>query len=158
MQSPAQPQNESRKRGRIACSQCRQAKIRCGLEQIPCSRCERLGLDCSINPSYRRVSKKDKVKELEQQVQNLHEFIEHQHDGGLPVPRGSPGSSDQNSADPYHTGTIIHDPSPQSSVSRSATAPKTGDIDPRPNQEDAATRVLGHTTMTQKQSQAMFAM
>jgi hypothetical protein len=75
----------------------------------------------------------------------------------LPVPRSSPGSSVQNGADPYHTGTINHDSSPQSSVSHPAIAPKTGDIDSRPNQDDAATRVLGHTTISQKQTRAMFA-
>ena len=73
------PLTESvRKRGRVACVPCRQAKVRCDLRDIPCSRCVKLEIDCSVNPGFRRTNKRDKVNELENNVQSLRSIVERQ--------------------------------------------------------------------------------
>lgn len=56
---------------RVACTQCRQSKLRCDSATTPCSRCERLGLTCEKDARYKRVSKKSKIDDLEKQVQHL---------------------------------------------------------------------------------------
>lgn len=68
----------ARKRGRIACTSCRQAKVKCNFTSIPCARCARLGIDCSVDPGYKRINKRDKVHELEDNVQELRSLIEKQ--------------------------------------------------------------------------------
>lgn len=70
--------DQARKRGRIACTSCRQAKVKCNFSEIPCSRCARLNIECSVNPEYKRTNKRDKVHELEDNVQALRSLIEKQ--------------------------------------------------------------------------------
>lgn len=72
------PQQGSRKRGRVACITCRQAKVKCNLVTIPCTRCAKLQLDCSVNPAFKRTNKRDKVNELEDDVQRLKCLVETQ--------------------------------------------------------------------------------
>lgn len=93
------PKPPSRK---VACRQCRQAKTRCALHRIPCPRCHRLGLACSIEPSYKRTNKQDRVEELQRHLLSLQGVID-QH---LP----SQGTSSQ----PYPDTTLAD------STSRSA--------------------------------------
>ncbi|KIW13611.1 hypothetical protein PV08_08801 [Exophiala spinifera] len=71
------PEDPSRgRRTRVACRNCRQAKIRCALNRIPCARCQRLGLTCSIEPSYKRTNKQDQVEELQQRLSSLQGVID----------------------------------------------------------------------------------
>lgn len=82
MTRPQSLGQESRKRGRVACVTCRQAKVRCNLITIPCSRCRRLEIDCTINSAYKRTNKRDKVNELEDDVQMLRSIVENQQAAG----------------------------------------------------------------------------
>lgn len=75
------PKNSGQKRAKIACRECRQAKIRCGLQRTPCPRCERLKLECSVDPKYQRSNQRHKVGELQQQIQHLQNLITSQRDG-----------------------------------------------------------------------------
>lgn len=59
------------KRARVACTQCRQAKVRCDVENVPCGRCQNLNLDCAIERSYKRRSKADQMHDLQKQVSSL---------------------------------------------------------------------------------------
>lgn len=72
------PGQEPRKRGRVACVPCRQAKVRCDFESIPCTRCRKLDIDCTVNPAFKRTNKRDKVNELEDDVQMLRSIVEKQ--------------------------------------------------------------------------------
>lgn len=72
------PEHEPRKRGRIACVPCRQAKVRCDFVSIPCTRCAKLQIDCSVDPGFKRTNKRDKVNELEDNVQRLRDLVERQ--------------------------------------------------------------------------------
>ncbi|KAI5779390.1 hypothetical protein EDC01DRAFT_755801 [Geopyxis carbonaria] len=61
---------------RVACTNCRQAKLRCdGSHTATCIRCARLNLSCEKNTGYRRVSKRSKIDELEKQVQVLQQNV-----------------------------------------------------------------------------------
>ena len=155
-------QHDSRKRGRIACSHCRQAKIRCGLNQLPCPRCERLGLECSVNPLYRRVNRRDKVKELEQQVQHMHDFIAHRQDANLRIQISHTGDSGHYTESSYPRDRVAYGPSPPASVSQSVVAPQPVDFgygEAQTRQPHAATtRVLGNTSLTKQEAEDMFTM
>lgn len=76
------PQHEPRKRGRIACISCRQAKVRCDLVSAPCSRCNKLQLECAVDPGFKRTNKRDKFDELEDNVQRLQRIVERQRADG----------------------------------------------------------------------------
>ncbi|OXV11863.1 hypothetical protein Egran_00376 [Elaphomyces granulatus] len=46
---------------RRACNECKQQKLRCDIVQTPsavCSRCKRLQVDCKVEPSFKRISKR----------------------------------------------------------------------------------------------------
>ncbi|TPR03393.1 Alpha amylase, catalytic domain family protein [Aspergillus niger] len=63
---------------RIACKQCRQSKLRCEVSTggaIPCSRCRRLGYDCRLDAAYQRVNGRERLEELEKEVQHLRSSV-----------------------------------------------------------------------------------
>ncbi|KAJ8102349.1 hypothetical protein POJ06DRAFT_82055 [Lipomyces tetrasporus] len=58
----------------VACVHCRQMKLRCDSGDrfpAPCSRCHKSGRDCSINPSYKRTARRDRLDELEREIHVL---------------------------------------------------------------------------------------
>ncbi|KAL4800763.1 hypothetical protein BDV19DRAFT_352106 [Aspergillus venezuelensis] len=59
------------RRTRVACKPCRQNKIRCGMGAPPCARCSRLGIECTIDPHFRRSNQRDRVRQLESYVREL---------------------------------------------------------------------------------------
>ena len=50
------------------CASCRSAKVRCDL-QDPCSRCRRLGLECTVATEHRRGRPTDKDRQIQAAVQ-----------------------------------------------------------------------------------------
>ncbi|TAQ85157.1 hypothetical protein B7494_g6518 [Chlorociboria aeruginascens] len=57
-----------------ACNECRQQKLRCDVVQdpfTPCSRCNRLKLECKIESNFKRVGKRSKHAEMEKQIEYL---------------------------------------------------------------------------------------
>lgn len=101
------PTHEPRKRGRIACVACRQAKVRCDLVVAPCSRCTKMQLDCSVDPGFKRTNKRDKFNELEDNVQRLQSIVEkHQAGGqnGATVIANNHGETVASSGSPPHNG------------------------------------------------------
>lgn len=50
--------DDLKKRKRVACSYCRQSKVRCDAPRHPCSQCEKRGLPCEPDAGMPRVSKK----------------------------------------------------------------------------------------------------
>ncbi|GAO50524.1 hypothetical protein SAICODRAFT_70036 [Saitoella complicata NRRL Y-17804] len=65
----------------MACSNCRQSKVRCDSagDGKSCSRCNRLQSKCETVAGFRRVSRVQKVAELERQVQHLATIVAQQH-------------------------------------------------------------------------------
>lgn len=68
----------AKERSRVACKTCRQAKVRCGMRQPPCSRCVRLKKSCTLDATFRRVSKTERFQQLEEHVQELRGLVEKQ--------------------------------------------------------------------------------
>ncbi|KAL7913903.1 hypothetical protein GGI35DRAFT_438906 [Trichoderma velutinum] len=63
-----------RKARRLACRECRQCKIRCegsGSSSQSCARCQKLGLTCVYDVSYKRIHKQSKLEELSEEVRCL---------------------------------------------------------------------------------------
>jgi hypothetical protein len=60
-----------KKRGRIACRACRQAKVRCGMTQPPCDRCVKSGHNCSFDPEYRRTNANERFDMLESRLKGI---------------------------------------------------------------------------------------
>lgn len=69
---------------------CRQAKVRCGLETVPCSRCVKFQIPCTVNPDFKRTNKRDKVNELEDNIQTLRSIIEGQSTETRSLPSDEP--------------------------------------------------------------------
>ena len=62
-------------RGRAkACNACRQVKLRCDAKDrgpSPCSRCKAQGLDCRMDPSFKRVPARKQLEEVSNRLNNL---------------------------------------------------------------------------------------
>ncbi|KAF7714889.1 Fungal Zn(2)-Cys(6) binuclear cluster domain-containing protein [Penicillium ucsense] len=59
---------------RKACNECKQQKLRCDIVQNPaaeCSRCRRLGIDCKVEQSFKRISKRRRNAEMEKEIADL---------------------------------------------------------------------------------------
>lgn len=60
-----------------ACNECRQQKLRCDLvnaefvESSSCSRCEKLGLDCRTDETFKRTRKRKRSRDYEQEIEQL---------------------------------------------------------------------------------------
>ncbi|KAL4932895.1 uncharacterized protein BDV17DRAFT_299454 [Aspergillus undulatus] len=60
------------KRVKKACTACRQQKARCDAYKTqPCSRCEKLGLECVLSEAFRREHKRQKFEQLQQETEML---------------------------------------------------------------------------------------
>ncbi|TAQ84353.1 hypothetical protein B7494_g7318 [Chlorociboria aeruginascens] len=68
----------SQKKG-AACIHCRQMKLRCDAHfcfPAPCSRCAKRKLHCSIDPSFRRTAKRQRIDAIERELHELKASIE----------------------------------------------------------------------------------
>lgn len=88
-------------RSRTACRQCRQAKVKCGMETTPCSRCKRRGFDCQWDPGFKRSNNPDRFHHLEGHLRMLEQKLEdpatHRRSLSHPntVPHVSPDSEER---------------------------------------------------------------
>ncbi|KAJ5555850.1 hypothetical protein N7461_004320, partial [Penicillium sp. DV-2018c] len=82
------------KKGKKACTMCRQQKAKCDVwhESVPCSRCRKRNLECTIDDSFTRVHKRRRYIELEheneqwrQQLQNSRQLIATSLPAALPT-------------------------------------------------------------------------
>ena len=106
-----------------ACDPCHSIKIKCELGSKsgdpPCARCVRLGKDCIVTPPKRQ---KDRVAELEAQVESLSKLLESQKLGATPSDSGdgrSPGTFERTPVDSKKRrleDTDIHETSAESEV------------------------------------------
>ncbi|OTA66607.1 hypothetical protein K449DRAFT_235257 [Hypoxylon sp. EC38] len=68
----------SRIKRNSACTSCRDAKVRCNPNQDPaqpCQRCAKLHLTCVVDKTHKRVSRKSKLDELVQEIQNIKQSV-----------------------------------------------------------------------------------
>ncbi|KAL5342438.1 hypothetical protein BJX70DRAFT_410489 [Aspergillus crustosus] len=79
MEKGATAPNRGRGRGRRkACNECKQHKLRCDIVQTPadaCSRCRRLKIDCRVEPSFQRISKRQRNAALESEIASLRQRL-----------------------------------------------------------------------------------
>lgn len=82
-----------RQKTKIACNECRQAKLKCTSDQAPCSRCTRLRLNCTFDPGFKRVHRQSKMAELENHVMQLQNLVETRKQPATSPPAASPTSN-----------------------------------------------------------------
>jgi hypothetical protein len=70
-QSGALGRHKAKERGSIACKRCRQAKVRCGMSQPPCTRCVKNGFNCVFDPAYRRINTSERFERLESHIKSM---------------------------------------------------------------------------------------
>ncbi|KAH8688725.1 hypothetical protein BGW36DRAFT_331149 [Talaromyces proteolyticus] len=72
-----------RKRNFVACVHCRQMKLACdGLRKFPaaCSRCTKAGRLCSVDPSFKRVKKREQLEAAQRELQDIKRSLKgHEH-------------------------------------------------------------------------------
>lgn len=69
---------QTRIKRNTACVSCRDSKVKCNSSAVPgqpCQRCAKLKLDCVVDKSHKRVSKRSKFEELVQEVQNIKQAV-----------------------------------------------------------------------------------
>lgn len=69
---------DRRMRRGTACVSCRDAKVRCNPSlqpSQPCQRCAKLHLDCVVDKSHKRMSRKSKLEELVQEIQTIKQTV-----------------------------------------------------------------------------------
>ncbi|CAG8105567.1 unnamed protein product [Penicillium olsonii] len=67
------------KKGKKACTQCRQQKSKCDVwrdETIPCSRCKKHGYECTIDDAFTREHKRRRLNELEREKEQLRQQLQ----------------------------------------------------------------------------------
>ncbi|KAL2868058.1 uncharacterized protein BJX67DRAFT_60109 [Aspergillus lucknowensis] len=68
----SQDTSQIAKRGKKACTECRQQKARCDASQRqPCTRCERMKTECVISDPFRREHKRQKYSLLEKEAEEM---------------------------------------------------------------------------------------
>ncbi|KAL2844369.1 hypothetical protein BJY01DRAFT_263996 [Aspergillus pseudoustus] len=63
---------------RKACNECKQHKLRCDSVRTPtepCSRCRRLKIECKVEPSFQRVSRRKRNAEMENEIAGLRQRL-----------------------------------------------------------------------------------
>ena len=83
------PPDGPRQRTPVACKPCRQNKIRCGMRSPPCARCLRLNFHCTVEPCYRRVNQRDRMRHLEAEVQELRYMLQNNEERAANVQTAS---------------------------------------------------------------------
>ncbi|KAJ5321950.1 uncharacterized protein N7506_011080 [Penicillium brevicompactum] len=67
------------KKGKKACTQCRQQKSKCDVwrdETVPCSRCKKHGYECTIDDGFTREHKRRRLNELEREKEQLRQQLQ----------------------------------------------------------------------------------
>ncbi|KAK4196627.1 hypothetical protein QBC40DRAFT_286955 [Triangularia verruculosa] len=75
---PSEVTEHARIRRNTACVRCRDAKVRCNASSAsgqPCLRCSKLELQCVVDKSHKRTSRRSKLEELAAEVQNIKDAV-----------------------------------------------------------------------------------
>ncbi|WDK15395.1 hypothetical protein CGRA01v4_06676 [Colletotrichum graminicola] len=82
LKSPASAQRDTspsspvpnRIRRNTACTSCRDSKVKCNASPTPnkpCQRCSKLGIQCVVDKSHKRMTRRSKLEQLEKEVQTI---------------------------------------------------------------------------------------
>ncbi|EFY88941.1 C6 transcription factor (Leu3), putative [Metarhizium acridum CQMa 102] len=123
--------HDDRTRRNIACVNCRNSKVRCRANQVPgeaCQRCAKLQISCVVDKSHKRVTKRSKLEQLEQELKSIKQVVQPAANGKAqsawtpPSPRAAiPALPDQRSGSAAGINTTTPQPptpQPESSSSR----------------------------------------
>ncbi|KAL6824983.1 hypothetical protein V8C40DRAFT_245283 [Trichoderma camerunense] len=72
------PSHDERTRRNVACVNCRNSKVRCKTSQVPgqpCQRCAKLQISCVVDKSHKRVTKRSKLEQLEQELRSIQKVV-----------------------------------------------------------------------------------
>ncbi|KUJ11501.1 uncharacterized protein LY89DRAFT_226498 [Mollisia scopiformis] len=76
--SPEPDRSNPKKQKRIACRECRQAKLKCDKSSNtaePCARCRKLSLECRVETEYKRYNKKIRINDLAEEIERLRSSV-----------------------------------------------------------------------------------
>ncbi|KAJ4153351.1 hypothetical protein LMH87_009841 [Akanthomyces muscarius] len=125
--SSASPHSEDRTRRNVACVNCRNSKVRCRSSTVPgqpCQRCAKLQLSCVVDKFHKRITKRSKLEQLEQELRSIKQVVD---------PHGTTG------ADTSWTPPSPRVPFPNSSENHSRTFAQAVPQAPTPLSEPSAT-------------------
>lgn len=72
------PSHDEKTRRNVACVNCRNSKVRCKSSAIPgqpCQRCAKLQISCVVDKSHKRVTKRSKLEQLEQELRSIQQVV-----------------------------------------------------------------------------------
>ncbi|KAL7795783.1 hypothetical protein V8C37DRAFT_373433 [Trichoderma ceciliae] len=72
------PSHDEKTRRNVACVNCRNSKVRCKSSQTlgqPCQRCAKLQISCVVDKSHKRVTKRSKLEQLEQELRTIQQVV-----------------------------------------------------------------------------------
>ncbi|UKZ71423.1 uncharacterized protein TrAtP1_012378 [Trichoderma atroviride] len=72
------PSHDEKTRRNVACVNCRNSKVRCKSSTIPgqpCQRCAKLQISCVVDKSHKRVTKRSKLEQLEQELRSIQQVV-----------------------------------------------------------------------------------
>lgn len=134
---------------RLACKECRQAKLRCDLQNgvSSCGRCRRMRLECQVDTHFKRVKKRLKIEELVDELEHLRSIVSDK--GPLNDSRRSVSSSHDRTVDGFSGALSRPEPLPINDASAAyeqsnlgqATSIQTPTL-PTPNSEDPVHRLI----------------
>ncbi|GAB0136571.1 hypothetical protein EsDP_00004868 [Epichloe bromicola] len=142
--------DRTRPRRNVACVNCRNSKVRCRASQVPgqpCQRCAKLQIPCVVDKAHKRVAKRSKLEQLEQELKSIKQVMRPATNGA--TPRWTPPSPraaivsfpDHRSAPIVETTAAtpqIPTPQPESSSSR----PSAQSSEPRSKTSPTEARIL----------------
>lgn len=82
-------QHENLKPRRLACTSCRQQKLKCDAQvrdPLPCTRCEKKGLECVVKADFKRTEKRARLASIEKEFAELKKTFGGRSFEGTPVP------------------------------------------------------------------------
>ncbi|KAK7213629.1 hypothetical protein V2G26_020807 [Clonostachys chloroleuca] len=85
--------HEDRIRRNVACVNCRNSKVRCRTSSVagnPCQRCAKLEISCVVDKSHKRVTRRSKLEQLEQELKSIKQAVNTKAGGEGSIPPPSP--------------------------------------------------------------------
>lgn len=129
-----------------ACTQCRQQKAKCDSHlnpNNPCTRCRKLNLTCLISDSFKRLHKRERLSELEQDVEVLRKRL-----------RTSESADTRSPVSLYHASVpvpVLSTPIPSGTVAPAYSTPNNGLRCLTPDHDDAVDAELDSEPTTARE-------
>ncbi|KAL9055036.1 MAG: hypothetical protein Q9162_003801 [Coniocarpon cinnabarinum] len=172
--SPTQEKNQEHSADRTrshvakrACNECRQQKLRCDVVVEPeyhiCSRCRRLNLTCRIDANFKRVDKRSRHVEMENEIHELRQRLaDKEPQGSASQPKGlSNGYSSRNTGVPTPSSapslSELHQGAADSLLElRHSTTNVTAQVEAQLSADPPHSRKLQRVVLSAEQIKALF--